>query len=140
MKITLVRIYFDNMQTIGALQIDGKYFCDTQEGRAIDWKKEKKTPGKTAIPEGEYQLILEYSHHIRKEVIKVADVRHFSEVLIMSQRDSLNNSGIICIGRMNDEELINCNVYLRLLVDKIRKAVSEGEQVTLKVRSRFNWT
>lgn len=83
---------------------------------------------------------LSYRTDTRKDMIMVEPVPHFHDVLILSNRKSLNLCGHICIGKMNDEELINCNVYLRLLVDKIRKAVSESEQVTLKVRSRFNWT
>lgn len=140
MKITLVRIYFDNLQTIGALQIDGIYFCDTQEGRAIDWKREKKVSSKTAIPEGEYQLHLRYNSDVHKHMTIVETVPNFQNVMILSNRDIQNICGHINIGKMDDEKLVNGNAYLRTLVDKISEALEKGEQVALKVRSRFNWT
>ena len=55
MKMTLVRKVFAKDRTLGELYLEGiGYFCDTLEPHCIDWSKEKKVAGKTAIPEGRY--------------------------------------------------------------------------------------
>ena len=140
MEITIVRIYFDNMQTIGALQVNGHYFCDTMEPRAINWKKQKKIPGRTAIPECTYPLELSYDSNLRKEVMKVKGIPNFSSVQILGRRDSLRNRGHICIGKWEDDHLAYSKGYVGQLMELVRKAQERGEPITVKVRSRFNWT
>lgn len=56
MQIKLKRIYKGDSYTIGRLYINNKYFCDTLEDKVRNLKKEPKIYGKTAIPEGEYEI------------------------------------------------------------------------------------
>ena len=57
MKLKLERLYLKPDYTIGKLYIDGKYFCDTLEDQVRDLAKERKIPGRTAIPAGVYEVI-----------------------------------------------------------------------------------
>ena len=62
MKMTLVRKVFAKDRTLGELYLEGiGYFCDTLEPHCIDWCKEKKVAGKTAIPEGRYKVKVGWS-------------------------------------------------------------------------------
>ena len=63
--MTLTRIAKQKTYTIGRLEIDGVYFCDTLEPawRDIGWGKPgKKIAGKTAIPEGRYAVAVTFIH------------------------------------------------------------------------------
>ncbi len=69
-SITVWRTHFSTNATLGALYINGKFFCHTLEPRTRP-KEAPKIPGKTAIPEGKYRLSLnvasprfsDYKHH-----------------------------------------------------------------------------
>lgn len=52
MRLKLERIFRGKEYTIGHMYVNGVRFCDTLEPHCIDWKKERKVPGKTAIPGG----------------------------------------------------------------------------------------
>ena len=67
MEIIVKRQYFLPNCTIGILEVKFEklpllpiYVCDTLEPRAIEWSKEKKVKGKTAIPCGKYEMAMSY--------------------------------------------------------------------------------
>ena len=59
MELTLQRITKDKNYTLGELSVDGEKFCHTLEPT---WRKPeaRKIPGKTAIPEGRYPIVIRY--------------------------------------------------------------------------------
>ena len=66
MKIEIKRDIKGNTYTAGKMYVDGRHFADTLEPRAIDWSKEEKTLGKTAIPEGTYKVEMRYRNSRRR--------------------------------------------------------------------------
>ena len=58
MRLELKRIAKREDYTIGRLYVDGEYFCDTLEDKVRDLTRETKVYGKTAIPEGTYEVTL----------------------------------------------------------------------------------
>ena len=58
------------------------YVCDTLEPHAIDWSKEKKAHGKTAIPCGEYEIEFAFSKKFHQDMMFLKDVPHFEGVMI----------------------------------------------------------
>ena len=64
--IEIERKYKKEKYTIGALAINGQWICDTMEPHCIDWDKEVKIPGVTAIPEGTYELEMKRSKKFQK--------------------------------------------------------------------------
>lgn len=58
LEILVKRIARKPTYTIGKMYIDGVYFCDTLEDRDRLHFGERKIAGKTAIPEGRYDLVL----------------------------------------------------------------------------------
>lgn len=61
MKLKVERRFLKPGYTIGRLEVDGKYFCDTLEDQVRDLSREKKVPGQTAIPAGKYEVIVNIS-------------------------------------------------------------------------------
>ena len=78
MKLLLKRIAQKPNYTIGRLYIDGQYFCDTLE----DAVREKKIAGKTAIPEGTYEVIVNRSPKFKRDLPLLIDVPNFEGIRI----------------------------------------------------------
>ena len=55
MKLRVERRFLKPEYTIGRLDVDGKFFCDTLEDRVRDLSRERKIAGETAIPAGCYE-------------------------------------------------------------------------------------
>lgn len=82
MELRLKRKALEPEYTIGDLFINGEFFCNTLEDTYRDLSKEKKIPGKTAIPYGKYEVILNYSPRFKKELPRLLNVPHFDGILI----------------------------------------------------------
>ena len=79
MIITIKRVLFNEHNTISDLKIDGKNFChvleDTDRGldssMPLEEISSKKIHGKTAIPTGTYELIINYSNKFKSHLLIV---------------------------------------------------------------------
>jgi hypothetical protein len=104
MKLTLKRIALRPTYTIGRLYIDGEYFCDTCEDKVRDANKngvfdeEKKVYGKTAIPYGNYTIILSMSNRFKRVLPLLLDVPEFSGIRIHSGNTADDSLGCILVG------------------------------------------
>ena len=147
MEITILRTWFRDCYTVGYLKINGKYHCDTLELRAIDWTKEKKTWGKTAIPEGRYRVRLQYSSHFKRVMPYLENVPQFTGVMIHTGNSAgyggkkSDTTGCILVGKNTIVgELTESRVHFKSLMEQIQKAVSAGEEVWVHVLSVKKWT
>ena len=75
MKLLLERKYLKEDYCIGRLCINGTFFCNTLEDKVRDINKngtfdcgEFKISGHTAIPYGEYEVIVNYSPKFKREL------------------------------------------------------------------------
>ena len=98
MKLKLERLYLKPDYTIGKLYIDGKYFCDTLEDQVRDLAKERKIPGRTAIPAGVYEVIVNISPRFRRKLPRLLDVPGFDGILIHRGNTAEDTSGCILVG------------------------------------------
>ena len=76
MELKLNRIFLGSSATIGELYIDKKYIADTLEDRVRP--EGEKVYGKTAIPEGTYEVKLTYSPRFKKILPEILNVPNFS--------------------------------------------------------------
>lgn len=81
MKLQLQR-NFKGDYTIGKLYINNTYFCDTLEDKVRDMPKELKVWGKTAIMEGTYKIIINYSPKFKRDLPRLLNVPFFEGILI----------------------------------------------------------
>ena len=109
MRLELKRIAKREDYTIGRLYVDGEYFCDTLEDKVRDLTSETKVYGKTAIPEGTYEVTLRvqsprFSQKKQYDFCKgylprLLGVPSFEGVLIHVGNTAADTEGCILVGK-----------------------------------------
>lgn len=84
MNLLVDRIFLGDSYTIGKLYINGEYFCDTLEDTVRDLKSDGsgKVYGETAIPSGEYAMVLTRSPRFKRILPRLLDVPFFEGILM----------------------------------------------------------
>lgn len=96
MKIKLKRTFKGAEYTIGKLYLNDKYFCDTLED--VVRPEGRKIAGKTAIPTGEYKVVLTESKRFKKLLPLLINVPNFTGVRIHSGNTHHDTEGCILVG------------------------------------------
>ena len=98
MLLKLIRDSFTPTATEGRLFVDGVFEAYTLEDRAIDWSKESKVKGKTAIPCGRYAIEITRSNRFKRRMIEVLDVPHFEGIRIHAGNTVADTEGCPLVG------------------------------------------
>lgn len=105
MRLTLRRTALKPTYTIGRLEVDGAYFCDTLEPTVRDANRngvfdgaERKVCGNTAIPYGRYKVTLTLSPRFGRILPLLHDVPQFTGVRIHSGNTADDTEGCILVG------------------------------------------
>lgn len=134
MKLKLTRRYKGKTYTVGTLDIDGVYFCDTLEDKVRDLSKEAKVMHRTAIPEGRYRIEVTMSPRFKRELPRLMNVPHFEGILIHRGNDEGDTSGCILVGENKEKgRVINSTKYEQNLVAKLKTAISAGDDVWITI-------
>lgn len=134
MKITLRRIAKREEYTIGRLSIDGKYVCDTLEDRVRDLSKEAKIPGRTAIPEGSYNVVVTESSKFKRLLPRLLNVPQFEGILIHSGNTHKDTAGCILVGENTTVGRVSRSSYWESIVTRrIHEARKRGEAVEIEI-------
>lgn len=129
MELKLKRKALKPEYTIGDLFINGEFFCNTLEDTYRDLSKEKKIPGKTAIPYGKYEVILNYSPRFKKELPRLLNVPFFDGILIHGGNTPEDTEGCILVGENAIKgKVINSTSYKKKLIDMFIDARKKGEK------------
>ncbi len=104
MKLTLTRRVFTPKSTTGDLSIDGVFFCYTLED--VVRPEGEKVYGQTAIPAGNYKVVLDYSQKFGKTMPHLLDVPDFVGVRIHSGNTDKDTDGCILLGYAKDTDVI----------------------------------
>src|SRR5574344_731366 len=130
MNIQLKRRYLGEGYTIGSLSIDGQYFCDTLE----DAVRQVKVYGKTAIPYGRYNIILNVSPRFGRILPRLIDVPQFEGVLIHRGNTAEDTAGCILVGENKVKgKVINSTPYEIGLVKMMHEAIDRWEKITIEI-------
>lgn len=128
MNLLLKRIALKPEYTIGKLYIDGQYFCDTLE----DTVREKKIAGKTAIPEGTYQVIVNRSPKFKRDLPLLLDVPNFEGIRIHRGNTVKDTSGCILVGENKVKgKVINSTKYETLLTAILKREMQSGSSIKI---------
>lgn len=134
MKLRLERSFLKAAYTVGRLEVDGAYFCDTLEDRVRDLSREKKVPGETAIPAGTYEVIVNVSPRFKRKLPRLLDVPGFEGILIHRGNTAADTAGCILVGENKVAgQVIRSTPYELRLTEMIEQAQAAGETVLLEV-------
>ena len=130
MKLLLIREKFMEDRTLGQLFTPEGYFCDTLEAHRIDWQKEKKVRGKTAIPEGKYKVELAWSTKWGRVVPWLRWVPHFTAIQIHVGNTPKDTAGCILVGDAEKNIVVNSTFCFNHLMKRLKEA-KDGIEITI---------
>ncbi len=134
MKFILERYAFRDTYTIGRLFIDGRKYCDIIEPKVRDLRKEKKVPGKTAIPEGTYRIIVNISTKFKRVLPLLLNVPQFEGVRIHRGNTADDTAGCLCPGENRIVgRVVNSTKYELEITSMLRAAQERNEDSFITV-------
>lgn len=136
MELTLNRIFLGSSATIGELLINDKHLCDTLEDRVRP--EGEKVYGKTAIPEGTYEVKLTHSPRFKKILPEILNVPNFSGIRIHTGNSSKDTEGCIIVGTWDGEKedwVGSSKIAFDELMTLLEEATNNKEKITITVKS-----
>jgi hypothetical protein len=142
MKLTLKRRFRGEAYTIGSLYIDGVCFCDTLEDKDRGLRQDMslleiskiKVMHKTAIPTGEYKVIVNMSPSKKRLLPRLLGVPGFDGILIHRGNTEDDSSGCILVGQNKIKGMvINSTPYELKLVEILTAAQNRNEEITIGI-------
>ncbi len=141
MVITIVRKEFTDKYTMGELLLDGKFFCYTMEDtdrnvteNDTDAKiKQVKVPKRTAIPYGDYRIMLSFSKKLKRFLPILLDVPAFRGIRIHKGSTQDWSSGCILVGMKKLQNKLSDITNAENLLMEALKKVNETEPIYIKI-------
>lgn len=136
MELKLNRIFLGSSATIGELLVNDKHLCDTLEDRVRP--EGEKVYGKTAIPEGTYEVKLTHSPRFKKILPEILNVPNFSGIRIHTGNSSKDTEGCILVGTWDGEKedwVGNSRIAFDELMALLEEATNNKEKITITVKS-----
>lgn len=141
MELLLERKWCKPDYTIGRLFVNDKFFSNTLEDTVRDINKngtfdcgEFKISGHTAIPYGEYEVIVNYSPKFKRELPRLLNVPHFEGILIHRGNTHKDSSGCILVGENKQKGMVlNSTKYELELTKILKEAINRKEKITIKI-------
>lgn len=142
MKIEVKRRYLGENYTIGSMFVNGEYFCDTLEDKVRDLNKdgdlndkgEGKVYGETAIPYGEYEVVVKHSPKFKRMLPRLLNVPHFEGILIHRGNTAKDSAGCILVGENKVKgKVINSTIYENKLTALCHVAQLKGERIIIAI-------
>lgn len=151
MKITVKREFFSDTETLGSMFINDKFFCYTLEDfdRKLQSNQSsseiafKKIYGRTAIPSGEYRMILSLSNRFKRIMPEVLNVKGFAGIRIHGGNTHENTEGCILVAK--NRYVNKPSTFGKIVVNwiqgttetqltrEIQKAIDKNEKVSLSI-------
>ena len=135
MELTLNRIVKDKPYTLGKLFVDGKECCYTLEPK---WRKRKakKVPGRTAIPEGRYPVVITRSPKFKQWLPLLLHVPKFEGIRIHAGNTVEDTAGCILVGECQEPGILTDScLWVEKLKQRIVEAKARGEGVWISINN-----
>lgn len=140
MKIRIERDAVTEAFTAGKMFVDGEFQCFTLEDPVREKEgvpvEQWKLKGETAIPKGNYKLVVAESPRFKKELPRLVDVPGFEGVLIHSGNSVADTEGCILVGIARDLHkgvVTQSRDAMAALFNKIKSALAEGRTVEVEI-------
>ena len=138
MELKLNRIFLGSSATIGELWVNDTHLCDTLEDRVRP--EGEKIYGKTAIPEGTYEMVLSYSPRFKKILPEILNVPNFSGIRIHTGNSSKDTEGCILVGTWDGEKedwISDSKIAFNELMSLLQKAADNKEKVAITINNSW---
>lgn len=133
MQLTLKRYQSTETCTHGDLFVNGVFECVTLE----DTQRENKIYGQTAIPCGEYEIVISYSPRFKKLMPLLKNVPFFTGIRIHVLNSSKETDGCIGVGSsridLKTDWIDKSRAAYNKLFEKLNAAFSAGEKITIRI-------
>lgn len=127
MKLELRRKEFTEESTIGDLYINDSFFCFTLEDKV---RKGEKVYGKTAIPYGNYKVVIDYSTRFQRDMPHILDVSGFQGVRIHSGNTAASTEGCVLLGFTKDKDFIGqSKLAFAAFFERLKVGVKQGDVI-----------
>ena len=131
MNMTLIRTRGTKDFTHGKLRVNNSFFCDTIE----DEERPSKIWGKTAIPVGRYEIILNMSNRFKVIMPLLLEVPNFAGIRIHSGNTALDTEGCILLGTFKRPgTIINSRIAYRALMKVLRAAIADKQKIWIEIK------
>lgn len=143
MKILVDRFYKGKDYTVGRLYIDGKYICNTMEDKdrgltqdmPLDEIKKKKVYGKTAIPTGTYNVVVNNSPKFKRNLPRLQNVPGYDGILIHRGNTHNDSAGCLLCGENKVVgKVINSTKYEVMITQLLTQAQNRNESITITIK------
>ena len=125
--LRLKRTNLTEESTVGELYLpDGSFQCFVLE----DCVRDHKIPGKTAIPDGRYEVVVTWSERFQRSMPLLVAVQFFAGIRIHSGNTAQDTSGCLLVGRKVVDGAIppgESMVAFEELFPKIKKLTETGK-------------
>ena len=142
MEIRVKRIARKDGYTIGKMYINGAYFCDTLEDTdrglkntmSVDEILSKKRKGVTAIPTGEYDVILTFSPKFKRVLPLLLNVPGYQYIRVHHGNLPSSTDGCLLVGENKIKgQIINSRATLERLMSVLLECEKKKEKVTILI-------
>ncbi len=131
MKILLSRKLGTAGCTLGDLFIDDMWECFTLEDQV---RNGQKVAGVTAIPAGEYRVVIDQSARFGRFMPHVLDVPGFTGIRIHAGNTAEDTEGCILLGQIKGVSSVGqSRAAFAALFAKFTAATVRGEAITLRI-------
>jgi hypothetical protein len=132
MELLLERTIFTDDSTIGQLSImGGSWLCYILE----DPVRDKKIPGKTAIPYGRYRVIVSLSPKFKQIMLELVGVKGFTGIRIHTGNKATDTEGCLIPGLIKlTDEVRNSWLAYSILAQAVLAAVNKQEEIYITIR------
>lgn len=136
MELLVKRDTFTENTTIGKLFVNGIEYCETLEDkdRQLEDFPDRKVYGKTAIPRGRYEVVIDYSPHYQRNMPHILDVPNYVGVRIHAGNYEKDTEGCLLVGRTRGVDFIgDSRSVFNLLYKEFELAIEGGEKIHITI-------
>lgn len=131
MKLKLVRDTFTKKSTTGKLFVDDTFECYVLEDVV---RTGPKVYGETAIPEGIYEITIDYSPKYDRPMMHILSVPGFEGIRIHSGNVAADTEGCLLVGRMRRSNWVGeSKLAMASLFPKVKNVVNAHGKITIEV-------
>ena len=150
MRIKVIREILTPTETLGSLFINEKFFCYTLEDvdrhlnndQSEEYIKAHKVKDQTAIPSGNYRVILSMSNRFKRIMPEVLNVKGFQGIRLHGGNTHKDSSGCILVAKQRNVNKPSSwqgiknwvfGSQEKQLIAEMQKALSKGDKIDLSI-------